>query len=185
VAKQRRRFPEQRVEQAKPNRPMTIQNEFIVEDAVSADALRGSRERAGNTIRIVAESPLDKACNSLISCVQSHTRRDAAVEKSSSTVAWVRKLAHDQNSSDLAHFPYAMTMFLLLLVGLLAVGWGMVLESRVTNNPYEQATKQSGRRGPAGETTPAFPSRQIPEAVQPPVCTAGSAAASGMHQPID
>jgi hypothetical protein len=108
---------------------MTIQNELILEGGVSADALRGSRGRTGKTIPIVAETPPDKTCDSLISCVEGHTKRDAAVEKSSGADARVRKLAHDQNSSDLVNFPYAMTMFLLLMVGLLAVGWGMVLPS--------------------------------------------------------
>jgi hypothetical protein len=117
------------VEQVKPIRSMTIQNELILEEGVSADALRGPRERTANTIRIVAETPPGKACDTLTSGVESHPKRDAAVEKSSGAAAGVRKLAHDQNGSDLVNFPYAMTMFLLLMLGLLAVGWGMVFPS--------------------------------------------------------
>jgi CHASE2 domain-containing sensor protein len=48
---------------------------------------------------------------------------------SSAVVAWDRWLARDADSSDLENFPFALTVSMILLTGIAALGWGVTVSS--------------------------------------------------------
>jgi CHASE2 domain-containing sensor protein len=46
-----------------------------------------------------------------------------------SVVAWDGWLARDVDSSDLENFPFALTVSTILLIGIAAIGWGVIVSS--------------------------------------------------------
>lgn len=44
-------------------------------------------------------------------------------------IAWDRWLARDDDSSDLENFPFALTVSMILLTGIAAIGWGVIVSS--------------------------------------------------------
>src|SRR5262249_50613680 len=55
------------------------------------------------------------------------SRRGATTTPLRPRTTWVRWLALDANSSDLANFPFAFTTFMILTTGVLAIGCGITV----------------------------------------------------------